>query len=468
MMPLDTDRQRVSHLLRRFGLGAGKNEVDALSAGGWRAAVDLLFDAQGVDEGFSTNIEQFQNPQNGQIPVQALPAWWVLRMVQTRRPLQEKVTLFWHDHFATSAEKVRGPLLMHQQNETLRKHGLGRFEILLTEVAKDPAMLIWLDSQFNVSGKPNENFARELMELFSLGVGHYSEEDVLEVARAFTGWSVRRANRQQIEAGRPAAEFQFRAPLHDRGQKTVLGATGPWGGEDVISLLCNTPRTSEYLTKKIWEWFVYPDPDPATVSKFARTFRDSRLHIGVLLKEIARSPEFYSAKAERALIKSPVDFCVSTLRQVGAAELLTRLANQPSGNFRARIQPVNAASQSLRNMGMWLFYPPDVSGWDGGEAWISTATMVERMKWADRLFSGPMGRGAGSPLMVALSNNPAPRGVASTLVSIFDAPIPDEKMPALVAAARKASGGRLTPQNAVATASAVSRLIFASPEFQFC
>jgi uncharacterized protein (DUF1800 family) len=470
-MTLDSERQQIAHLLRRFGLGASEAELDHYGRDGLRGAVDRLFDFDSVEEGFATQIEEFRNPQNGQIPQQALVTWWVLRLVQTRRPLQERVTLFWHDHFATSLEKVRNPLIMQMQNDTLRRLGFGSFRKLMTEVSKDPAMILWLDTQFNVRGKPNENFARELLELFTLGVGNYSEADVLEISRAFTGYSVRRAQRAEMEAGRPPAEFLFRAALHDRGQKSFLESSGPFGGDDVIDVLCSLPRTSEFLVGKLWESFAYPDPEPALVARLAGEFRTSSLDVKSILKRIALSSEFYSPKALRAIYKSPVDFCVATLRQMGVGEALTRqIANAGQTPIRGRLGPVNAASQTMRNMGMWLFHPPDVSGWDGGASWISSATMLERIGWADRMFAGTAGGRAGMrlPVFDLIRSDPTPRGVATRMASIFNAPVPEEKFPALVAAATKAMEGRLTPQNSVAAAGAVSKLIFASPEFQFC
>jgi uncharacterized protein (DUF1800 family) len=465
-MPLRTEREKGAHLLRRFGLGASEAELDYYLKDGLKGAVDKLVDYEKADEGFPVTVDAFKNPQNNTLNPQAVTGWWTLRLIMTQRPLQEKMTLFWHDHFATSAIKVQAGPLMHEQNELLRRHATGSFQTLLMEASKDPAMIFWLDNQENLKNKPNENFAREVMELFTLGIGNYTEKDVQEAARAFTGWSLRRGGR----AGAGRAEFLFRPGVHDDGEKTVLGKTGNLTGEDVIAHLCSLPRTSEYITLKLWEWFVYPTPDEALIKKMAAKFRGDGLNIKTLLREIMNAPEFYSDKAERSIYKNPVDFCVSTLRQLGMSAILGDITSTPETPLqRGRLAPVQAANQAMKAMGMQLLFPPDVAGWDGGPAWITSATMVERIAWADRIF------GQGAPGRIRLpypsyrifQQDPTPKGVVTKLLSVFDAPMPAAKVAQLVQAAQKASGGQVTPQNANPTAAAVARLMFASPEFQF-
>lgn len=472
-MSLKTDREKCAHLLRRFALGASEAELDYYLKDGLKGAIDKLLNYDQVPEALDVNYDKFIQGDPPRLQIQGVSVCWHTRLLTTRRPLLEKMTVFWHDHFATSAMKVNVPPLMADHLEVLRTHATGKFEPFMLEMSKDPAMLFWLDNQFNVKGKPNENFAREIMELFSLGIGHYSEKDVQEAARAFTGWAFRRPNRAAIADYKPGerfAEFLFRPRLHDTDPKTVLGQTGPFGGEQVVDILCNHPQTPKYIALKIWEWFAYPDPAPALVERLAAKFRASDLDIKVLLREVMEAPEFYSDKAERAVYKNPIDFTVVTLRQLGMGELLTRNATANGLSFRTAGQAA-AVAQSSRAMGMSLLFPPDVAGWETGASWISSATMVERIQWADRLFglSAPA-RGRINlrvPAFGLFADNPTPEAAAKKLVSIFDAPIPPSKMPNLVAAAQKASGGTITQQNANATAAAVSRLIFGSPEFQF-
>lgn len=472
-MALQTDRDKVAHLLRRFGFGASEAELDYYAQGGVEAAIDRLLNFVAVEEGFEVPLDDLRQP-NGNINVRVLQMWWLLRMVATRRPLQEKLTLFWHDHFATSAAKVDVVPAMHAQNETLRAGCAARFEDLLTQVSKDPAMLYWLDNQLNVKGKPNENFAREVMELFTLGVGNYSEKDVQEAARAFTGWDFgsgpRGLRREKPIRG---ARFVFRPLQHDDGPKEVLGNKGRFGGEDVIGILCGHPRTPIYLATKMWEWFAYPNPDPKLVDRLAKRFRDSGLEIKALVRAIMESPEFFSPKAARAVYKTPLDFCVSTLRQLGyGRRVVEALAGETENKLR-RLAPMAVVHNATKAMGMEVFFPPDVAGWEGGASWISSATMVERIKWADRLFAAPAAGSAPARRVPSL-NFPAatlfdssdPAAAARALASVFDADLPAAKMRQLEAAAREASGGTVDARSAGAVALAVCRLIFGSPEFQ--
>lgn len=466
-MPLVTDRDKCAHLLRRFGLGASEAEIDFYLRDGLNGAVDRLLD-DSIDDGFSLTPEAFVNDK-GRLPMPVVVGLWTSRMLMTRRPLHEKMTLFWHDHFATSASKVNVPLMMHQQNETLRKNAVGSFRTLLNEVSKDPAMLFWLDNHENVKGKPNENFAREVMELFTLGIGNYSEKDIQEAARAFTGWTIRRGSANVQKGVGP--EFLFRPRLHDDGSKAVLGKNGNLNGEDVLDLLCQMPRTAEYLTHKIWDWFVWANPDESTTAPFAKRFYDSGLDVKSLLKDIMRSSEFYSPKAERAVVKNPVDFCVATLRQLGVGEQVSRrISATTEGEIpRGVLAPAQVALNSMKKMGMWLMYPPDVAGWDNGSSWITSATMVERIGWADKLFgTGGTRLEIRYPAFALLDQSPSPANAVDKLISVFDAPLKPEKRASLVAAAEKASDGRVTFANANAVSAQVSRLIFASPEFQFC
>jgi uncharacterized protein (DUF1800 family) len=465
-MALASDRQKCSHLLRRFGLGASEAELDYYLKDGFAGAVDKLLGYSAVDEGFAIELSSLASPQNDRVPMGALVDWWVARMVMTRRPVQEKMTLFWHDHFATSAEKVTAEPMMAAQNEVIRRNATGNFRTLLREVSKDPAMILWLDNQLNVKGHANENFAREVMELFTLGIGHYQEKDVLEGARAFTGWSIKRSGRGKAAV----AEFMFRPFQHDDGDKDFLGNHGAFDGDQILDILCDNPRSSEFITWKLWRWFAYEDPEPTLVTRLAKVFRDNSLEIQPLLRAMMLSPEFYSPKADRKLFKNPVDFCVTTLRQLGVGEQMGGVLRETQGDFpRAALVPAASAQVSMKGMGMWLMYPPDVSGWKPGPGWITSATMVERISWGDKLFS--LAPGVKSPIRYPawplFQADPTPEGATQRLLSIFDANVTEDHQKILVAAAKKESNGKVTPQTANAVAAATTRLIFACPEFQF-
>ena len=235
-----------------------------------------------------------------------LRGWWLYCMLQGGHPLREKMTLFWHNHFATSLAKVRDPTLMFGQNCLLRQHALGRFGPMLQAISRDPAMMIWLDSNSNVKGKPNENYARELMELFSLGVGHYTEKDVREAARAFTGWRT------------DGVGFTFDAGLHDGGLKTFLGKTGPWDGGDVVRIVLEQPAAARFLVRKLYHFLVSEKADPARLllEPLCESFRKSDYDIAGLVRTILASRHFYSAHAFRQRIKGPVEYVLGAVQAV--------------------------------------------------------------------------------------------------------------------------------------------------------
>ena len=288
-----------------------------------------------------------------------LREWWFREMLSTPSPLSEKMTLFWHNHFATSQQKVRFTPLMYQQHVMLRRNGLGNFGTLLREVSRDPAMLIYLDGANSRKQQPNENFAREVMELFTIGEGQYAEADVKEAARAFTGWSV----------DRETGQFMFRRLIHDYGKKTVLGKSGNFDGDQVIDILLAKAETAQFITRKLWREFVSPVPDDAEVKRFANDFRRSGYNIAKLMRAILSSDVFYAAENRAALIKSPVEFVIGTMKQFDI--------DAPG------LRPFVIASALL---GQNVFSPPNVKGWPGGEAWINSATLLGRKQLIDRLF----------------------------------------------------------------------------------
>jgi len=374
-MPGDDVRGRIAHLYRRAGFGARPDELDAAVADGYEAAVDRLVSFGGPDAGaaglagptFSvsppvpTDPEARRQAQQAEQKVRRdegrrLSQWWVDRMVVTSTPLRERMTLFWHDHFATSVQKVKDPELMYRQNEIFRSLGGGGFEALTQAVAKDPAMLVWLDANENRKGSPNENFARELLELFVVGIGQYTEKDIQEAARAFTGWQYRRQTGQ----------FSLSAALHDGGAKTVFGQTGPFTGEDVIRLATAQPATAPYITAKLWSGFAKPvGPDDPVVRELAPAFaRD--LDVAKLLRAIFLHPEFSAPATRTGLVKMPIEYVVGTLRALNL-----RAASIGAG-----------LTQTLESLGQQPFAPPSVGGWPQNGYWLTTSFALARLKFA--------------------------------------------------------------------------------------
>jgi uncharacterized protein (DUF1800 family) len=394
-VPLSYEDAR--HLLNRTGFGAtdaeirrftGMSREDAarkLLAGARASAATLppawatvpgplRYPGEGASDAARKQFQQERVRDGLQ-----LRGWWVNEMLTTTSPLTEHMTLFWHNHFVSSQQKVRFAELMYRQNVTLRANALGNFGDLLHAIARDPAMVIYLDNARNRKGTPNENFAREVMELFTLGEGNYSEQDIKEAARAFTGWSL----------DRDSGTFVFRRLIHDYGTKTVLGRTGNLDGDDVLDVLLSQRATAEFITRKLWREFVSPEPDEAQVKRIANRFRDARYDIKVALYELLTSDAFYAAENRGMLIKSPIDLVVGTLKQFDL---------KPS-------EPIPFAVAAAA-MGQNLFAPPNVKGWPGGEVWINSSTLLARKQFLDRLFRADDPAGRMAPLPDAMAQLP--------------------------------------------------------------
>lgn len=290
-----------------------------------------------------------------------LKAWWLNELVETPNPFVERMTLFWHNHFTSSLKKVKWPNFMYQQNTLFRSHCMGNFSRLLHAVSRDPAMLIYLDNVSNNKEKPNENFARELLELFTLGEGNYTEQDVREAARAFTGWKVRRQT----------AEFRFARKKHDFGSKTFLGKTGKLDGDDIINQLLEHPRTATTITAKLWKEFVSLTPDDATIDQLADIFRNNDYEIRPVLKAIFLSPEFMNSNNYGTLIKSPVELTVGTIRQL-----------------QIHVHDLEPIARYNRRLGQDIMDPQTVKGWAGGKRWISADTLLARQAFLQKISRG--------------------------------------------------------------------------------
>ncbi len=362
------DLASVSHLHRRAGFAADWSVLRRDLRDGPVASIDRLIEGEpkALDGSPASDFEAFIEAMATKLAPSAdltgLQAIWMYRMIFTPHPLRERMTLFWHGHFATSIAKVESPALMQRQNNLLRSQALGDFRGLLQAVGKDPAMLIWLDSTINRKAHPNENYAREVMELFSLGRGHYSEKDVQEAARAFTGWFVIRD------------EFQVVPRQHDDAVKHVLGRSGQWTGDDIPGILLEQPACAEWICRKLFRQFISDShsPSEALLAPLARAFRESNYQIKVPVSRILRSRLFFDPIVRRRRVKSPVEVTVGTIR---ALEVLKPTVE------------AGAAAEACAAMGQSLYAPPSVAGWEGGPSWISSTTMLARANLALRLLS---------------------------------------------------------------------------------
>ncbi|MBN9114074.1 MAG: DUF1800 domain-containing protein, partial [Pandoraea sp.] len=304
----------------------------------------------------------------------SLAAWWAQEMATTPSPLTERMTMFWHNHFVSSDDKVREPVMLYRQNVLLRANALGNFGTLLHAVSKDPAMLVYLDGAGSRKGRPNENFAREVMELFTLGEGHYTEQDVREAARAYTGWGIDRATMTYV----------WRPNLHDAGTKTVLNQTGDFDGDQMLDILLARPETATFITGKLWREFVSPTPDPVQVARIANRFRASGYDIRVTLRALLLTPAFWDARTRGTLVKSPAEFVTDTVRE-----------------FDIGYDDPLLLARQMRVLGQDLFRPPNVKGWPGGDAWIDSTTLLARKQFVERMFRATENANAGGASMVS-------------------------------------------------------------------
>jgi len=393
LKPLATDKWNyamAAHLLNRAGFGGTPEEIQKLADMGPDQAVSSLIDFENVPDNtpnpdwarpdaeeiikFREAIRNTTDPQQRRMLQQEqqkliqqrmmeLRGWWMQRMAKGPRPFQEKMVLFWHGHFATSVEKVRNPYYMWRQNELFRRLATGNWLMLLTEAGKDPAMLVWLDQAQSRKDHPNENFAREVMELFALGEGHYTEKDIAEGARALTGWSLEPDQQKYV----------YRPRIHDDGSKTYLGRTGDLDGDDVIETIVSQPQAAKFITAKLWNYFAGQEPSMELTNALAAVFRGNGNNFKPFLRAMFRSEEFYSDDIVRNQVKSPVQWLIGSVRML-----------------ECDLPPTLVSWGMVRQLGQDLFAPPNVKGWDGGVTWITTNTLLTRYNDAQSLVEGTM------------------------------------------------------------------------------
>jgi uncharacterized protein (DUF1800 family) len=410
------NRELAAHLYRRAAFAATWTQLEEAISTGCQATVDRLM-AGGADTGsFYSDAARLADSLLGSNNPQQLSAWWLYVMLHSPHPLRERMTLFWHGHFATSAAKVTDVKMMYAQNGLLRKYALGRFGPMLDEASKDPAMLVWLDSTTNHKAHPNENFAREVMELFCLGIGNYSEHDIKEAARAFTGWELRHDR------------FRFNRYQHDPGQKTVLGQTGAWTGDDVLRILLGQPAAGRFFVRKLFRYFVSETAEPpaALLEPLAAGLRQHDYDLQWLVRTMLSSNLFYSRHSIRQRVKSPVELAVGLLRSLEA----------PANTY--------ALHEDLQKLGQGVFFPPNVKGWDGGTAWINSSTLVGRanLVWAIASGDGRMKARFAPEKLAALAAADQPATKAARLEELLLAcPLPDAVQVQIASIAAENDGG---------------------------
>jgi len=367
------DRRRVVHLHRRAGLAATWGEIERDLADGPEASITRLLDGKSrtyaVPSDFEATADLLADAAVASNDPARLKAWWFYRMMFGPDPLGERLTLMWHDHFATSNLKVDNLAAMKRQNDHFRTHARARFGSLLEAVVHDPALLIWLDATANRKGHPNENLARELMELFTLGIGHYTESDIKESARALTGWTVN------------DGDFRSVPSRHDTSDKSILGRTGPWSGDDLLRLLLEQPVAANHLARRLCRTFLGEKiVDEPAIEALATGLREHQLDIGWGIATLLRSRLFFADPNIQSRVIGPVEYVLGPIR---ALELL----DPPASTL--------VLADWAARLGQDLFYPPNVGGWPGGRGWLATRAVIGRTNYAAALVDG---RGIGRPV----------------------------------------------------------------------
>jgi uncharacterized protein (DUF1800 family) len=458
------DSVKAAHLLNRAGFGGTIDEVRKVLELGPAGAVDWLLDfpdqnaeEQGTDvpnltavDGYPATFKELRKSVEGKTPeqikalrqkarmangdaVRATINWWLRRMTDGPHPLQEKLTFFWHGHFVTSDKDERSATLMWKQNELLRKMAVGNFRTFVKAVARDPAMLDYLNNSQNRKAHPNENFAREVMELFTLGIGNYTEDDVKQGARAFTGWA------------HDGDDYVFRKFDHDEGTKYFMGYHGNFNGDDIIDIILSQNVCAKFVGTKLFRFFAYEEIDDTLADAIGNEFRGGKYELRPLIKTILNSAAFYSPEAIGSQIKCPVQLVLGTVRQMNL------------------IMPAeNAILGPLSQMGQVPFAPPNVRGWPGGRMWINTSTLFVRYNTGYRLLDGQLPRVDKSHLSDETKDATDANSVVDYWVNrLIQRPITAEKRQVLI----DALGGDL---NREANVRKMLQLIMSMPDYQLC
>ena len=377
------DKEQIAlmgHLIRRAGFGASHEELAVRAAKGYEATVEELLHPEEQEAVDIELLYRFMPGYEGALGPPLNQAEWVYRMINTQRPLEEKMALFWHQLFATGNSKVDNPPELTQQIAMFREHGMGSFRDLLVELAKNPAMIFWLDNNGNHMGAINENWGRELLELFSMGVGNYSEDDIKEASRAFTGWTIGpKIPRNPL--GRFYWNFEYRPEDHDDGEKTFLGNTGNFDGQDIIDIVVKQPATARFLSRHLYNFFVADEPqvpswnitppnDPAAIDALIATYNETDGDIRAMLRTLFNSDFFKNARYSR--VKSPAELVIGTAKM--------------AGNYQGPRPGFNQLAFECAYQGQELLNPPSVESWHTGAEWIDGGALVRRVNFAAGLL----------------------------------------------------------------------------------
>ncbi len=438
------DIAKAAHLYRRAAFGAAWDVIEAAAALTPVEAVDRVIRGQEGLERFEADVARLTPGTLESNNPRELQGLWMYRLLNSPHPLREKLTLFWHNHFATSQAKVNSVRMMHRQNVTLRQYAMGSFAGLLREMTFDPAMLIWLDSNTNRKGAPNENYAREVFELFSLSPGNYTENDIKEAARALTGWSAK--DEQPF----------FNPAEYDAGEKTIFGQRGAFTAGDVVRLALSQPACARFIVRKLFREFIndHDAPPDSLLEPLVVEYRLRDYDTGWLVKRMLSSWLFFSDASVHQRIKSPIEFVVGTVRSLGGT-----------------VSPLNAAD-GCAQLGQSLYYPPNVKGWDGGREWISSTTLLLRQNMAFEVTKGRDETARLDPARLAVKYSAkTPEQVADLFLNVFvqktDSPAREQIVTQLKAEIESANDRPFAQrENQARLARLAAHLVLALPEAQ--
>lgn len=449
-----TERDKIAHLYRRFSFGGTLAEIEDGVSIGVDATIKKLIDFETVPNNYNVHPFEFawsSNDKDDSDPgTYRFRLWWALAMAASKRPFQEKLALFWHSHFAVSEKKVENGPMMLDYMQVLRNQGSGTFSELLKSIAKLPAMMRYLDMERAFKGHPNENFAREVMELFTMGIGNYSEKDVQEVSRALTGWGFLdtfweggTTHTQRLmtlyREKRSASTFCLMPAMRDSDPKTILGQTKDFDGDQVLEMLANRPETGRYICKKLWEFFAYEDPEPAVMTRLTDTFTKTKGNIKQVMLTMAKSPEFFGEKCYLKGYKSPADYIIGTVRQMNLGEELLLLRGKDANPTKPIEKLVFEQSITMVyfmfKAGLDLCFPDDVNGWKWGKNWINSSTMTSRMQYNGMMIwdsKGPWIASRTTQNLMAAASPTTPEQAAERFKKIFDLNLSEKPMEMLV------------------------------------
>ena len=467
----NNDIQLMAHLMRRAGFGAPYEELEARAAKGYEATVEELLRA---DENLDWEEDLARRHMIGGHLGNAMPeiqGYWMQRMISTTRPLREKMTLFWHTILCSGDSKIDHPETMDTHIDMVRENALGRYPDLLVALSRDPGMIIYLDNRYSHKDSINENYGRELLELFSMGVGNYTEDDIKMAARAFTGWTLAPAMSSALPYQRHAFKFQYDPEDHDDGEKVFLGQRGRFNGDDIINIIARQPATARFIARHLYDFFVAdevqvpawqttPPRDPAAVNVLADAYLQSNYDIRSVLRVLFNSGFFKDESVWYARVKSPVEVVVGTMRLVG--DHLT-----PSPGIESLVGEAGGMGQILLN-------PPSVEGWHGGKEWINSGALVNRVNFvANRV--GDLSLPGVQRIVARLGDNTEPISpsdfVDGCLELMGSMRVEEDTRHALIAhVERGGSLGRDTEEERTSFGSKVGellQLIASSREYQF-